>query len=45
MKVRTNVKAGEHCWNALSELVDRPSDGDRQRKFCNCCANDSKCLR
>jgi hypothetical protein len=44
MKVQTNVKAGEHCWNALSELLDKPKDGGRQRKFCDCCANDSKCL-
>ena len=45
MKVQTNLKAGEHCWNALNDLLKQPGDGTRQRKFCDCCAADPKCLR
>ena len=45
MKVKTEIKAGEHCWNALNDLLRNPGDGNRQRKFCECCAKDPWCLR
>jgi hypothetical protein len=45
MKVQTNVKAGNHCWIALNDLLQVPGDGNRQRRFCECCAKDPMCLR
>jgi hypothetical protein len=44
MKVKTNMKAGEHCHNALNDLLRDPRDGNKQRKFCDCCARDPYCL-
>ena len=44
MKVKTTVKAGEHCHNALNDLLRNPRDGNRQRAFCDCCSRDPYCL-
>jgi hypothetical protein len=54
MKTRTQVKAGQglryappggdHCRTALWELYQSPTDGNKQRRFCDCCAADPYCL-
>jgi hypothetical protein len=44
MKVKTTIKAGEHCHIAFNDLLNHPQDGNKQRKFCDCCERDSRCL-
>jgi hypothetical protein len=39
MRVKTNVKAGEGCWQALDTVEKKFSD------FTNCCQNDPDCLK
>ncbi len=44
LKVKTGVKAGEHCWDAFNAFVyDRDSHSKRDH-FLTCCLNDSQCL-
>lgn len=44
MKTKTHVKAGDRCHNAFNDLLRNPQDGNKQRKFCDCCARDPYCL-
>ncbi len=44
LQVKTNLKAGDHCWNALSALVNDPKSHSKRDKFVDCCRNDKKCL-
>jgi hypothetical protein len=54
MKIKTQVKAGQglkyappagdHCRTALWELYQSPTDGNKQRRFCDCCSADPYCL-
>jgi hypothetical protein len=44
MKVKTNAKAGVRCHNAFNDLLRDPTNGTKQRQFCDCCARDPYCL-
>jgi hypothetical protein len=53
MKIKTQVKAGQgvqyapggdHCRSALWDLYQNQTDGNKQRRFCECCAADPYCL-
>ena len=44
LQVKTNLKAGKHCWDALSALVNDPKSHSKRDKFVDCCRNDKKCL-
>ena len=54
IKMKTHVRAGQgvqyappgddHCRSALWDLYQHPTDGNRQRRFCDCCARDPRCL-
>lgn len=35
---------GDHCRGALWDLYQNPTDGNKQRRFCDCCAADPYCL-
>ena len=42
LKVKTNLKAGECCWNAYSRAVATKRNEDWE-KFVNCCNRDQNC--
>ena len=44
LKVKTGLKAGDHCRIAFQEHLRDPYNNDRIRKFVDCCQGDSRCL-
>lgn len=44
LKVKTGLKAGEHCKDAFRDLIRNPSDFTN-RQFLNCCEKDNRCLQ
>jgi hypothetical protein len=42
LKVKTNVKAGDCCWDAYERAQYTGSQSD-WNKFWDCCSKDSKC--
>lgn len=45
LKVKTGLKAGDHCRNRFQEHLRDPYNNDRIKKFVECCQDDNKCLR
>lgn len=43
LKVKTGLKAGEHCWDAWNRL--NPRDRGSVETFVDCCRNDNRCLK
>ena len=43
LKVKTGIKAGDHCWDAFRNINSR--DRRSVETFVNCCRDDSKCLK
>lgn len=44
LKVKTGLKAGEHCRDAFRDFIHNPNNYTTQ-KFVDCCRRDDKCLR
>ena len=42
-RVKTGLKAGEHCWGAWNGL--NPRDDRSIERFVDCCQNDRNCLK
>lgn len=42
-KVKTGLKAGDHCWNAWNHLD--PWNDRTVEEFVDCCRKDRKCLK
>ena len=44
LKVKTGLKAGEHCKNAFKDYIENPNNSNAN-KFVSCCQGDNKCLQ
>ena len=45
LKLKTGVKAGEHCWDAWNDLQQNPHQPSKIYTFVSCCRGDNKCLK
>jgi hypothetical protein len=45
LKVRTGLKAGEHCKDAFRKHLQDPHNSRRIDEFVNCCRGDRDCMR
>jgi hypothetical protein len=45
LKLKTGLKAGEHCWLKWNNLLKDLDNAEKQLDFVDCCRNDRKCLR
>jgi hypothetical protein len=44
LKIKTGLRAGEHCRDAFRGFIHDPNNYTAQN-FVNCCQDDDKCLR